>query len=61
MSPASRRTRCGHVRAHRLPHSLDKMALYIALKGIDFEVLDPPELRDHIGALAARLTRASHP
>ncbi|MFB6521016.1 helix-turn-helix transcriptional regulator [Streptomyces sp. NPDC056401] len=38
--------------------SLDQIALYIALKGIDFQVLEPTELRDHVRALAARLTRA---
>ncbi|MEV4754840.1 YafY family protein [Micromonospora sp. NPDC049559] len=39
--------------------SLDKIALYVALKNIDFQVLDPPELKDHIRALGHRLTRAS--
>ncbi|GAA5033091.1 helix-turn-helix transcriptional regulator [Actinopolymorpha pittospori] len=39
--------------------SLDKIALFVALKGVDFEVLAPPELKDHIRALANRLTRAS--
>ncbi|WP_433510219.1 helix-turn-helix transcriptional regulator [Nonomuraea sp. CA-143628] len=38
--------------------SLDKIALYVALKGIDFQVLDPPELKDHVRALAGRLTNA---
>jgi predicted DNA-binding transcriptional regulator YafY len=38
--------------------SLDKIALHVALKGIDFQVLDPPELKDHIRALANLLTRA---
>ncbi|MGN9910602.1 helix-turn-helix transcriptional regulator [Phytohabitans sp. LJ34] len=44
---------------HAGGNSLDEMALYIGLKGIDFEVLDPPELVDHIRALAQRLVRAS--
>ncbi|EFC85927.1 YafY family protein [Parafrankia sp. EUN1f] len=39
--------------------SLDKIALYVALKGIDFQVLNPPELRDHIRALARRLGDAA--
>ncbi|MGW4152441.1 helix-turn-helix transcriptional regulator [Micromonospora chersina] len=39
--------------------SLDSIAVFVALKGIDFKVLDPPELKDHIRALAQRLTRAS--
>ncbi|MEV1173509.1 WYL domain-containing protein [Nonomuraea sp. NPDC049784] len=44
---------------HAGGESLDKIALYVVLKGIDFEVLDPPELKHHIRALAHRLTRAS--
>ncbi|GAA1283707.1 DNA-binding transcriptional regulator [Planotetraspora silvatica] len=44
---------------HAGGESLDKIALYVALKGIDFEVLDPPELKHHIRALAHRLTHAS--
>ncbi|MEY9876252.1 putative DNA-binding transcriptional regulator YafY [Streptacidiphilus sp. MAP12-33] len=39
--------------------SLDEIALHVALKGVDFEVLDPPELRTHLATLAARLTRAA--
>ncbi|MEU6668155.1 WYL domain-containing protein [Streptomyces sp. NPDC046727] len=39
--------------------TLDEIALHIALKGVDFQVLDPPELNDHLRALAARLTRAA--
>ncbi|WP_328304602.1 WYL domain-containing protein (plasmid) [Streptomyces sp. NBC_00435] len=38
--------------------SLEQVALYIALKGFEFQVLEPPELRDHVRALAARLGRA---
>ena len=38
--------------------ALDTIAVYIALKGIDFEVLDPPELKEFVAGLAARLTRA---
>jgi len=39
--------------------SLDTIALYIATKGIDFEILDPPELTEHLRTLAARLARAA--
>jgi hypothetical protein len=35
------------------------MALYIGLEGVDFEVLDPPELVDYVRALGTRLTRAA--
>jgi predicted DNA-binding transcriptional regulator YafY len=38
-------------------NSLDELTLYIGLKGFDFDVLDPPELRTHIAELAARLSR----
>jgi predicted DNA-binding transcriptional regulator YafY len=43
---------------HSGGNSLDEMAIYIGLKGIDFEVLDPPEFVEHIRTLARRLTRA---
>ncbi|MGW1062027.1 helix-turn-helix transcriptional regulator [Micromonospora rubida] len=39
--------------------SLDEIALYVALKGIDFQVLDPPELVNHVRSLAERLSRAT--
>ncbi|GAA1995431.1 helix-turn-helix transcriptional regulator [Catenulispora subtropica] len=38
--------------------ALDTIAVYIALKGFEFEVVDPPELKDYVSALAARLSRA---
>jgi predicted DNA-binding transcriptional regulator YafY len=38
--------------------SLDEIALYVALKGFEFEVVDPPELVDRIRVLASRLDRA---
>lgn len=41
--------------------SLDEAALYLGLLGHEFLVHEPIELRDHIAALAARLTRAAHP
>ncbi len=40
-------------------NSLDELALYVALKGFDFQVLDPPELVPVLRALSARLTRAA--
>ncbi len=40
-------------------NSLDELAIYIALKGVDFEVLEPPELAAHIATLAARLWRSA--
>lgn len=42
--------------------SLDMLALHLALVGEDFEIEGPPELVDHVRALAARLRRSSrHP
>lgn len=35
------------------------LALRIAMLGVDFEVREPPELADHVRALAARLDRAA--
>ena len=37
--------------------SLDELALYIGLKGFDFEVLEPPELAGHLRALGGRCLR----
>jgi predicted DNA-binding transcriptional regulator YafY len=39
--------------------SLDALALHLAILGVDFEVVEPPELVDRIGVLAARLARAA--
>jgi hypothetical protein len=44
---------------HTGSNSLETMALYIGLEGVDFEVLDPPELVDYVRALGTRLTRAA--
>jgi predicted DNA-binding transcriptional regulator YafY len=44
---------------HTGSNSLEQLALYVGLKGVDFEVLDPPELVDHVRALAGRFTRAA--
>jgi predicted DNA-binding transcriptional regulator YafY len=35
------------------------LALRIAMLGVDFEVHEPPELAEHLRALASRLTRAA--
>ncbi|OXM61614.1 helix-turn-helix transcriptional regulator [Amycolatopsis vastitatis] len=39
--------------------SLDELAIYVAGKGFDFEVHEPPELVEHVKTLAARFTRAA--
>jgi predicted DNA-binding transcriptional regulator YafY len=41
--------------------SLGTLAVYTALAGAEFEVLDPPELASYLLVLAARLTRAARP
>ena len=48
---------------HTGSNSLDELALYVAIKGVDFEVLEPPELLHKIGELADRLAavRAAPP
>jgi predicted DNA-binding transcriptional regulator YafY len=38
---------------------LDWLAVRVAMLGVDFEVHEPPELVEHLLALAARLTRAT--
>ncbi|MET7328418.1 WYL domain-containing protein [Nonomuraea sp. NPDC005650] len=40
-------------------NSLDELAIHVAAKGFDFEVLDPPELVPVLRELADRLGRAS--
>lgn len=44
---------------HAGSNSLDEIAVYVALMGLDFEVLEPPELVEHVGALSERLGRAA--
>jgi hypothetical protein len=46
---------------HTGSDSLDELALYVAIKGFDFEVLDPPELVPVLRALADRMARAAGP
>jgi len=45
---------------HTGAESPDVLAIYVAIMGAEFEILDPPELAEHILALAGRLTRAAH-
>jgi predicted DNA-binding transcriptional regulator YafY len=40
-------------------NSLDELALYVGLKGFEFEVLDPPELIPVLRSLAGRLRRGA--
>jgi predicted DNA-binding transcriptional regulator YafY len=40
-------------------HSLDTLAVYLSLIGVDFEVREPPELVDQIRKLAERYRRAA--
>jgi predicted DNA-binding transcriptional regulator YafY len=44
---------------HTGSNSLDELALWVAVIGYDFQVHDPPELIDHIGALVDRLRRST--
>ena len=44
---------------HTGSNSLDELALYVAVKGFDFQVLDPPELAGILRALSERLSRAA--
>ncbi len=44
---------------HTGSDSLDELALYVALKGFDFQVLDPPELVPALRALSDRLRQAA--
>ena len=44
---------------HTGSNSLDELALYVAVKGFDFEVLDPPELVPVLRELSGRLARAA--
>lgn len=44
---------------HAGSNSLEQLALHVALKGFDFEVLEPPELVEYVAALGARCRRAA--
>ncbi|HEY7052631.1 MAG TPA: hypothetical protein VH496_10950 [Mycobacterium sp.] len=37
----------------------ERVALYLAIVGVDFEVLDPPEVASAAGTVADRLHRAA--
>ncbi|MCL2553408.1 MAG: YafY family transcriptional regulator [Actinomycetia bacterium] len=39
--------------------SLDALAMYLGMLGVDFEVREPPELADHLRVVAARLARSA--
>jgi predicted DNA-binding transcriptional regulator YafY len=39
--------------------SLDALAVWMSLLGVDFEIRDPPEAREHLRRLAARAARAA--
>ena len=40
-------------------NSLDALGVWMGAFGVEFEVLEPPELREHMHILAARYTRAA--
>ncbi len=44
---------------HTGSNSLDELALYVGLKGYDFEVLEPPELVPVLRSLSERLARGA--
>jgi predicted DNA-binding transcriptional regulator YafY len=44
---------------HTGAESPDVLAIYVAILGAEFEILDPPGLAEHVLALASRLTRAA--
>jgi len=44
---------------HAVSDWLGGLAVYIAQIGVDFEVLDPPELREEVRSLAERFARAA--
>jgi predicted DNA-binding transcriptional regulator YafY len=44
---------------HTGSNSLDELAIYVAAKGVEIEVLDPPELVEHLDVVASRLARAA--
>ncbi|MFC0038561.1 helix-turn-helix transcriptional regulator [Actinomadura rayongensis] len=46
---------------HTGSNSLEELALYVAVKGVDFEILDPPELIPVLHEIADRLHRAATP
>ena len=49
----------GHCRVHIGAYSMETLAGYVGLFGVDFEVLEPPELLEEIQRLSERLERAA--
>ncbi|WP_147915775.1 helix-turn-helix transcriptional regulator [Ruania zhangjianzhongii] len=49
----------GHCEFRTGASSLDTLVVYLGLLGVDFDVLDPPELVDHVLALGVRYARAA--
>jgi predicted DNA-binding transcriptional regulator YafY len=49
----------GRCEFHTGANSLDSLAAWISLLGVDFEVREPPELVGHLLRLAERLHRAT--
>ncbi len=43
---------------HTGSNSLDELAIYVGVKGVDFDVIEPPELIEHLRMLADRFNRA---
>lgn len=41
--------------------NIDTLAVYLGMLGTDFQATEPPELVDHVRALAARYARAVTP
>jgi predicted DNA-binding transcriptional regulator YafY len=39
--------------------TLDRLAAYLSMLGVDFEVSEPPDLVEHIRTLAGRYRRAT--
>jgi predicted DNA-binding transcriptional regulator YafY len=39
--------------------SLDALAMYVGMLGVNFEIKEPPELAEHLRTVAARLSRAA--
>lgn len=48
-----------HCRFHTGAHSLEQLGLWVGLLGVEFDVLDPPELREHLQRTADRLHRSA--
>ncbi|MEV4126679.1 YafY family protein [Nocardia sp. NPDC049707] len=51
----------GHCLLHTGSNSLDELAVYTGLFGFEFRVHEPPELIEHLRALAHRVTAAISP